>query len=156
MGNSFLFEQGKLAHRAGMVQSIPPINRLLIQYPTPLQDIVIEVITLREHYIVQAFLSVTQNQPIWVDDENQDKWHTRVQYDMQTLMDSGTLMVQEFVEVSPQMKVIVCLDVDYLTSDDDNTAVSRLLETGLSPKVTYFNKPRTFTSEDAETTRIRP
>ena len=102
----------------------------------PFQEV--SVITLKSHYNDLCH----EQAVVQVHHFNDRTIHSRAII----IMNSGTVSVQEFVNVNEDRSVVIAIDADTITDHEVDVALGYLAEAEI-PGITYFGEGRTYDSE---------
>lgn len=101
------------------------------------------VTTLISHYEMLAYEEAIKITPFNVD---YGKWNAAITVNANKIMDSGSLMVQEFILVENDYNVFVILDEPKITDTTMDRAL-KLLEVAKIPGYTFFGEKVTYTAK---------
>jgi hypothetical protein len=107
----------------------------------PFQDVT--VITLQSHYVDVCY-DCAMEQAENYDDV--DEWATYIQERAFGIMDSGQIIVQEFVDVKEDRSVVIAMDADTITDEVVDLALGYLSRAKM-PGLTFFGNHNTYRSE---------
>ena len=147
MTHPLLFKPGKLSQRAALSN----INKeQLLACSNTAGSATVEIITLKEYYIEKVFEMVigSAEHAGSEDEEITSEWLQKIDDQIKEVMDNGKVFVREFIEISSDLNVVVCLDVDEITDEVEQQAVTRLLLMGVMPAEAKFGKNKTFKSNE--------